>query len=465
MTLHGFRTPQLIRLHSGKVRESFRVDAVTRLIVTTDRVSAFDRVLETAVPDKGAVLNGLSAFWFDKTADIVENHFIRVVDSQAMLVREVQPIRVEMIVRGYLTGSMWRQYARGVRQFSGITVPDGLSRNAPFERPLLTPTTKEESDREITPYEIVASGLVSQDLYEQMESAATRLFVAGASFLRQKGILLVDTKYEFGILEGRLILIDEVHTPDSSRFWLTDSYATDPTRPVNLDKEYIRAHLLEHAAEGAVPTVLPPDVVDEARSRYRRIWELTTGAPFHESVVAAETRLCHNLAANDVIRDGFAVVVMGSPKDVEHARRIAATMESFGVWVDIRVVSAHKNPEDLAAVLADYADAAEPGVIIAVAGMSNGLGGALAGSTALPVINCPPYKDAADLAANINSSLMMPSGVPAATVVSPHNAALAALRSLNIPRLRRKLHEEMTAAKASLREADGLVRHRPEAGR
>ncbi|MBN1425530.1 AIR carboxylase family protein [Candidatus Fermentibacteria bacterium] len=459
MTLTQFRSPQLLHVHSGKVRESFRIDASTRLIVTTDRVSAFDRVLDTPIPDKGVVLNELSAFWFGKTADIVENHFITSVDSQAMLVREVLPIRVELIVRGYLTGSMWRQYAQGVRRFSGVSVPDGLARNARFAEPLLTPTTKEESDREITPQEIVASGLVSGDLSSQMETAALKLFASGTEFLRDRGVLLVDTKYEFGVLEGRLILIDEIHTPDSSRFWRADSYEADPAHPFNLDKEYIRAFLLEQKAAAGVTTSLPAEVVDEARARYGRIYELTVGSPPPRSAVPPEHRLYHNLVAHGIIRDGFVAVVMGSPKDADHARRLASVLEGYGVSVDLRVVSAHKNPEDVAKVLAHYADSAEPGAIIAVAGMSNGLGGALAGSTTLPVINCPPFKDGVDLQTNVNSSLMMPSGVPAATVISPQNAAMAALRSLNLPRLKHVFQEEIAATKATLRESDNSIRH------
>ncbi|MCU0612243.1 MAG: AIR carboxylase family protein [Candidatus Eisenbacteria bacterium] len=458
MTLDDFRTPQLLRLHSGKVRESFRVDRDTRLIITTDRVSAFDRVLDTSIPEKGAVLNGLSAFWFSRTTDIVANHFLRVVDPQASLVREVSPIRVEMIVRGYLTGSMWRQYAQGKRNFSGVTVADGLSRHGRFPEPIVTPTTKEESDREITPYEIVASGLVTDAIYEQMTDAARRLFEFGRASLAEKGILLVDTKYEFGIRDGTLMLIDELHTPDSSRFWRADSYDRDSTRPESLDKEFIRAFLLETRATEVTPSALPADVVSEARRRYRTIYEVTTGATLDVPSIPPAQRLCLNLARDGLIHDGFVAVIMGSPKDADHCGRIVSALEPYEVFVETRVVSAHKNPEDVTTVLRDYSDAAEPGAIIAVAGMSNGLGGALAANTPLPVINCPPFKDQTDFLANINSSLLMPSGVAAATVVNPRSAALAAVRSLNLPRLKRILAAEIDASRSELRAADRATR-------
>ncbi len=459
MTLVSFTTPQLPHLHSGKVRESFRVDASRRLLVTTDRVSAFDQVLATPIPDKGAVLNGLSAFWFTHTADIVPNHFLEVVDPQASLVREVTPIRVEMVVRGYLTGSMWRAYAQGKRRFSGVEVPDCLARHSPFPDPILTPTTKEESDREITPQEIIASGLVSAPLYEEMEEASRALFKAGTDLLAARGILLVDTKYEFGILEDRLLLIDELHTPDSSRFWLADSWERDPLNPHNLDKEFIRSYLLSlPSREG--PISLPDHIVAEAASRYREIYERIVGVPPESSSVPPEVRLVHNLVAHGVMRDGFVVIVMGSPRDREHCARIASLLEPYGLFVETRVVSAHRNPEDIAAVLAPYGGATEPGVILAVAGLSNGLGGALAGSTTLPVINCPPFRDTVDLLANVNSSLMMPPGVPACTVVTPETAAAAAVRCLNLPRLRRVVRGELEATKAALREADAALNRR-----
>jgi len=218
-TLQSVCTPQLKTIHRGKVRDSLRVDAATRLLVVSDRISAFDSVLVTPIPMKGEVLSRISNWWFEQTADLVPNHVIRAVDPAATLVREVEPIRIEMVVRGYLTGSMGRAYDEGARTFCGADVPDGLTPNARFPEPLVTPTTKEKSDRPITPEEIASEGWTTAERYAQMKEISLRLFERGSRLLAEKGLILVDTKYEFGLLNGELILIDEIHTLDSSRMW------------------------------------------------------------------------------------------------------------------------------------------------------------------------------------------------------------------------------------------------------
>ncbi|QNE41002.1 phosphoribosylaminoimidazolesuccinocarboxamide synthase [Hymenobacter sp. NBH84] len=276
-TLNHFETPQLELLHRGKVRDSFRAPSGDRLIVVTDRLSAFDSVLETPVAHKGAVLNGLANFWFDNTRDIIPNHVMELVDPNAMLVKEAEPIRVEMVVRAYLTGSMWRGYQQGQRTFSGVTVPDGLTKHQQFPEPIVTPTTKEESDREITPENLVSEGWVSQELYEQMKEKALALFKVGSDLLKEKGIILVDTKYEFGLVNGELILIDEIHTPDSSRFWSAEDYAKNPESAEQMDKEYVRQWLIANKVDGQYPRALTPEVSQEATRRYLDIYERITG--------------------------------------------------------------------------------------------------------------------------------------------------------------------------------------------
>jgi len=163
-------TPQLDFLHSGKVRESFRVDKDTRLILVTDRISSFDKILNNFIPYKGAVLNSLSAYWFEKFDNIIDNHFIRMIDPNVSLVKEAEPIKIEMIIRNYITGSMWRRYRKGKRHFSGITVPDGLMQNQKLDEPILTPTTKGEVDLEITPQEIINQEFVDANTYQKMEA-------------------------------------------------------------------------------------------------------------------------------------------------------------------------------------------------------------------------------------------------------------------------------------------------------
>ena len=278
-TLPHFATPQLQLLHRGKVRDSFRVDDATRLIVVSDRLSAFDSVLETAIPHKGAVLNGLANFWFEQTQGIIPNHVERIVDANAMLVKEAQPIKVEMVVRHYLTGSMLRGYQQGQRTFSGVTVPDGLTKHQQFPAPIVTPTTKEESDREITPDNLVSENWVSRELYDQMAQKALALFQVGSDLLREKGIILVDTKYEFGLLGGELLLIDEIHTPDSSRFWSADDYARNPEGAEQMDKEYIRQWLIANKVDGKYPRALTPEVTQEAVNRYLDIYQRIVGKP------------------------------------------------------------------------------------------------------------------------------------------------------------------------------------------
>lgn len=453
--------PQLLRLHSGKVRESFRLDADRRLLVVTDRISCFDQILKTPIPDKGAVLNGISAYWFERVRDLCPSHFIAAVDPAAMVVREAMPIRVEVIVRAYLTGSAWREYQNGTREFSGVRLPDGLSRNQRLDPPIITPTTKEKSDRPINPEEIVSSGLASEQQWQRMTEIARHLFSSGTETLASRNLLLVDTKYEFGLIAGEVALIDEIHTPDSSRFWFADSYQQDPLQVRALDKEFVRQWLLEHKnPDGTLPENLPADVLAEARRRYLEIFHMITGKTFDASPEDPRERLVANLARHGLIRDAFVAIIMGSAGDREFAQRIADALEGYDVAVDMRVVSAHKNGERLAEIAREYNSSGEPGVIIAVAGRSNGLGGALSANLNLPVINCPPFKDLTDYSINIHSSLQMPSDAPAMTILSPAAAAQAAIRCLNRRRLRDVADIRISQVKAGLLADDQKIRGR-----
>lgn len=453
-----FATPQLETIHKGKVRDSIRVNDASRLLVVTDRLSAFDNVLQTPIPYKGAVLNGIANWWFEQTKDIIDNHLIKQVDPNITLVKEVQPLRVEMIVRGYLTGSMWRGYQKGKRTFSGASVGDGLTKNQRFPQPLLTPTTKEKNDRPITPAEIVETGLVAADVYKKMEEVALALFQRGTEYLAEKGIVLVDTKYEFGLLDGELILIDEIHTPDSSRFWSKKDYEANPEKAAQIDKEFVRQWLIANKKDGAYPTTLPEDIVAETTKRYQQIYEVITGQPLalhaNEHI---KTRMTRNLVGEGLIKDGYVAIVMGSASDLPHCEKIKGYLDKYGVKAQMRVLSAHKNGERLVKLAHTINNSVEPIVVIAVAGRSNGLGGALAANVNVPVINCPPYKDKVDMMVNVNSSLVMPSKTPATTAVHVDNAAYAALRSLNIPRIRSMFSQDIADLKAGLLAADEKI--------
>lgn len=452
--LTNLQTPQLQKIHSGKVRESFCIDEQRRMIVATDRLSSFDNVLKTPIPGKGAVLNSLAAFWFENTSDIIDNHFIKLVDPNISLVKEATPIRVEMIVRGYLTGSAWRGYEKGKRIVSGVEIPEGMTKNQAFEKPIVTPTTKEDSDREISPAELVDEGWVSAEMYKAMEKVSLKLFERGQNLLNERGLILVDTKYEFGLIDNKLVLIDEIHTPDSSRFWSEENYEENPQTAEQLDKEYVRSYLLKHKKDGRYPDTLPDDVVQETTRRYRDIYGMITGDVLPEIDENIQARILHNLVKHKIVKEGFVAIVMGSPADLEHANKMKDILEKYDVKVELRVVSAHKNGERIGELAGAYNLSIEPGVVIAVAGRSNGLGGALASNLTIPVINCPPFSDKTDFMVNINSSLQMPSNTPAGTVIDPRNAALLALRSLNLPRLKKRFAEEIEQMKKGLLHAD-----------
>ncbi len=456
--LRRFSTPQLELLHRGKVRDSFRATPDTRLMVATDRLSAFDQVLDTAIPAKGAVLSGLSAWWFEHTRDVVPNHFVRLVDPSISLIRECRPLAVEVVVRAHLAGSMWRAYQSGRRTFCGVTVPDGLDRHQAFSEPIVTPTTKSEHDEEATPEELVAMGAVTPEQWEIVDRAARRLFAAGAAELSRRGLILCDTKYEFGLLDGQVILIDELHTPDSSRIWPADAFERDPHHVESLDKEYVRAWLMEAARGGQRPRALPPEVAAETTRRYLELHERVTGTRPVLSDEDPGDRMIRHLVAEGFVKDAWVAVVMGSAGDLPHARRIRDALEPYGVAVDMRVVSAHKNGEVIRALAEEYGRTADRGVVVAVAGMSNGLGGALAANLPVPVLSCPPFADTTDLQVNLASSLMMPSEVPAGTVLHPNNAAQLALRCLQLPRLRERFTSEIGALKERMAARDHEVR-------
>jgi phosphoribosylaminoimidazole carboxylase PurE protein len=355
---------------------------------------------------------------------------------------------------------MWRYYQQGKRVFSGVQVGDGLTQNQRLPQPILTPTTKEESDREITPAEIVSSGLCTQDTYQKMQQASLALFHFGSEHLAQKGITLVDTKYEFGLLNGAVILIDEIHTPDSSRFWRTADYEKNPLKAEQIDKEFVRQWLIANKAGDKYPDALPAEITAETTHRYLQIYEMVTGTPLEAALDDnARLRIYGNLVKHGIIKAGYVALIMGSPADEEHANTIRTHLKQFDIMTELRVVSAHKNGEAIAAMAEEYNNSIEPGAVIAIAGRSNGLGGALSANLNIPVINCPPFKDNADVMVNLASSMMMPSNTPAVTVIHPDNAAFAALRALNISSIRTMLGNKISEQKQLLAIADARLRN------
>ncbi len=277
------KTPGYI---SGKVRDIFPSGEHKLVIATSDRISAFDRILST-IPCKGELLNRISLFWFEQTADIVSNHIAEQVTARTVAVKKCEVLPVEVIVRGYLTGSAWRDYQAG-KDISGIKLPAGMKMNQKFEQPLLTPSTKAEigeHDMPISCEDIVKTGLVEKELWAKVEKAAVSLFNRGSKMLEKQGLILVDTKYEFGLLDGELILVDEVHTPDSSRFWYADTYEdlfAKGEEQRKIDKEYLRQWLIKEKnfmGEGESPEI-PDEVRIEVAWRYIQAYEQITGTEF-----------------------------------------------------------------------------------------------------------------------------------------------------------------------------------------
>jgi phosphoribosylaminoimidazole-succinocarboxamide synthase len=287
---------------SGKVREMVARPDGSRVLVTTDRVSAFDVILG-AIPFKGQVLNQLSAWWFERTKDIVPNHVLSVPDENVTIAREAKPLPVEIVVRGFITGvtktSLWTMYNAGARDAYGVRLPDGLKKNDPLPRAIITPTTKAEHgrhDEPITVHDIVARGLISADLWAQVERAALEVFACGQAVAKEAGLLLVDTKYELGTVDGELVLIDEVHTPDSSRYWVADSYERDSSQPESFDKEFLRLWFAARGYTGdGTPPAMPAEFVAQVAARYIGAYERLTGQTFRPGATPAEARILERL--------------------------------------------------------------------------------------------------------------------------------------------------------------------------
>lgn len=303
-----FHFPNQKTVYRGKVRDVYDLGD-TLLLIASDRYSAFDRNL-ALLPHKGELLTAISAWWFEQTSNIVKNHVISVPDPNVVWSKKYKVIPIEMIVRGYITGvtntSLWHTYSNGQRDYGDFTLPDGLVKNDKLPHPVLTPTTKfEVHDRNLTPKEAVAEGLVDADIWAKLQVIAIDLFKFGQKTAEAKGLILVDTKYEFGVDENNnIVLIDEIHTPDSSRYWLADSYKQSLAKgeePDNYDKEYLRLWFKARFdpykdTDAPVP---PQEVLDELIRRYIFVYENLTGSKFNpnndEPITRIETNVLNAL--------------------------------------------------------------------------------------------------------------------------------------------------------------------------
>lgn len=303
--LEGTKFTNLGEVYEGKVRDNYtRGDQ--RIIIISDRLSAFDRII-TKVPFKGQVLNQMATFWFNQTKDIVGDHMIEAPDPTAIVVKECNALPVEMVVRGYITGvtttSAWYNYEKGVRDFCGNQLPEGLKKDQKFDQPILTPSTKAEQgghDESVSREAILDRGVISVEDFDYMADVSMKLYNRGVEIAGKQGIILVDTKYEFGkTKDGEIILIDEIHTPDSSRFWFANEYekrfeAGETQKKI--DKEYVREWLADRGfiGEGEIPNV-PDEIRVEAARRYIEAYELITGQEFMAEVGDPLPRIEKNL--------------------------------------------------------------------------------------------------------------------------------------------------------------------------
>lgn len=276
-------------LYKGKVRDVYDIDGRLLVMVATDRISAFDVVLPRGIPYKGQVLNQIASKFLDATADICPNWKIASPDPMVTVGHRCEPYPVEMIVRGYLTGSSWREYRGGARAICGISLPDGMREHQQFEKPIVTPTTKAElghHDENISKEEIIAQGLVSEEDYEKLERYSLALFERGTQIAAERGLILVDTKYEFGKLDGEIMLIDEIHTPDSSRYFYAEGYQERFARgeqQKQLSKEFVREWLMENGFQGRPGERVPEmtdEIVESISDRYIELYERITGEKF-----------------------------------------------------------------------------------------------------------------------------------------------------------------------------------------
>jgi len=283
-----FNFPGQTNFYKGKVRDVYTIDNKYLVMVVSDRISAFDVVLPEPIPYKGQVLNQIAAKFLQATSDIVPNWVVNVPDPSVTIGRICEPFKVEMVIRGYLAGHAWREYSAGRRQVCGVSLPEGLKENDKLPEPIITPTTKASvgHDEDISREQILEKGIVSADDYEKLEKYTRALFARGTEIAGQQGLILVDTKYEFGKADGTIYLIDEIHTPDSSRYFYSEGYqerqnANEPQK--QLSKEFVRKWLIENGFQGKDGQVVPemtPEKVESISERYIELYEQITGEKF-----------------------------------------------------------------------------------------------------------------------------------------------------------------------------------------
>lgn len=294
LTSNSFHFKGQTNVYNGKVRDVYTLDNGLLVMVASDRISAFDHILPKGIPFKGQVLNQVATLFLDATKDIVPNWLIATPDPSVAIGHACEPIRIEMVIRGYLAGHAAREYKAGKRVLCGVALPEGLQENDRLPAPIITPATKAEEghDEDISREDILARGLVAPEIYEQMEAYTKALFARGTQMAAARGLILVDTKYEFGLRNGEVILIDEIHTPDSSRYFYAEGYEERQAKgeaQKQLSKEFVRQWLIENGFQGLdgqqMPN-MPDDFVQTISERYIELYERITGQTFQKAATS-----------------------------------------------------------------------------------------------------------------------------------------------------------------------------------
>jgi phosphoribosylaminoimidazole-succinocarboxamide synthase len=405
------------KVKTGKVRDLYNLDDNHYIIHHSDRLSSFDRHI-CDVEGKGELLCKTAAWWFEKTQHIIPNHVV-AINGKDLLVKKCEVIPIEFVMRGYITGStstsLWTHYKNGARTYCGESFPDGLVKNQKLATHVLTPTTKDEHDEPLSCQDIMDRGILTSDEMNNIRDIVFKLFAFGQEEAAKRGLILVDTKYEFGYnKEGNIVLIDEVHTCDSSRFWRASTYKTlfvNGEEPEKLDKDSVRDYVKSKCDpyKDAIPEI-PQERNNHVLRCYQELYTRLTGGK----------------------GDCLAVILSGSPSDASHVEKIQHELVTQGIAFESHICSAHKKTRELLDILDRLEESINRIIYITVAGRSNALSGVVACNTKAPVIACPPFKDKMDMYVNLHSSTQMPSAVPSMTILEPNNVALACRRMFDL---------------------------------
>lgn len=445
-------------INKGKVRNLYDVKFENNeqdfmILQQSNRCSSFDYNI-CDIKNKGYYLTQIASYWFLKTSSIIANHYISHKYNM-MLVKKMKPIKLEFIARGYITGSCWRSYVKGKRELCGVELPENLSQNQKFEHkfPIITPTTKDEHDEPITLNEIVEQNYLTQNQLDFIVDKIEKLYLFGYQLMLEKGIIIADTKYEFGFDENNdIILIDEIHTPDSSRFWCKESYdicskSQDFSQLQFYDKDIIRQYLTRQGFPKETKTVpeIPDLIKNQLDEKYNYITkELTFDSDDqklktdmnnfyeylktecgenHDIITQNDLDYFNNRLLNK--KNKLVIIVAGSRSDKKHTDNLLKKFQENNILTGVVFASAHKETQKVIDFIKDIESSFTNVIWVTMAGMSNALSGVFAANTKFPTIGCPVFETQNDMILNINSTLQMPSKVPVMTVLSHGNVVLA----------------------------------------